>query len=340
MKKSSVPRVKGIFKRGKIFWLSCIENGRRIQRSLETSDYVEAVVRAREVRHTAPLEISEPLETEITNFMAQKVARNEWSPASVESKQHCLRLFAEHAGKQVVSAITTADVQGFYDSYAGKVADSTRESYIMTLRSFLGTLLAKKKIVDNVALRIVMARVNRKGRLVFCSRSEVETLLANAPDDSMRLILLCGFHAGMRKQEIIEARPSWFDVERRIITIAQTETFRPEDREARSVPMTTAFIDFLRGYGLPSPFMLHPAVKHGEWRYRYDFRRPFDRYMNSQNCSHVSPHVMRHTFASLHASAGTSIFKIAEWMGDDVRVVQRHYAKLAPDNGDIDKAFG
>ena len=39
---------------------------------------------------------------------------------------------------------------------------------------------------------------------------------------------------------------------------------------------------------------------------------------------------MRHTFASLLAIAGVSIFKIAQWLGDDVRVVERHYAHLLP----------
>ena len=32
---------------------------------------------------------------------------------------------------------------------------------------------------------------------------------------------------------------------------------------------------------------------------------------------------MRHTCASLLASPGVSIYKIAKWLGDDVRTVQR-----------------
>ena len=34
-----------------------------------------------------------------------------------------------------------------------------------------------------------------------------------------------------------------------------------------------------------------------------------------------------------------SIFEIAIWLGDDVRVVQKHYAKLSPKAEDIEKAF-
>jgi hypothetical protein len=48
----------------------------------------------------------------------------------------------------------------------------------------------------------------------------------------------------------------------------------------------------------------------------------------------------RHTFASLLAIAGVSIFKIAQWLGDDVRVVERHYAHLLPQDLDIERAFG
>ena len=35
-----------------------------------------------------------------------------------------------------------------------------------------------------------------------------------------------------------------------------------------------------------------------------------------------------------------SIYKIATWLGDDVQVVQKHYAKLLPKDEDIEKAFG
>jgi site-specific recombinase XerC len=57
--------------------------------------------------------------------------------------------------------------------------------------------------------------------------------------------------------------------------------------------------------------------------------------MESQDLRWVTPHIMRHSFASNLATADVSIFKISEWLGDDVRVVQRSYAKLAPADGDI-----
>jgi len=143
----------------------------------------------------------------------------------------------------------------------------------------------------------------------------------------------------MRKAEIIEARPDWFDLKSRTIRVQKTDTFRPKDREERTVPITKEFKAFLKSYGLRSPFMLQPNVGHGKSRYRWDFRRPWAEYMAAHQCSWVTPHIARHTFASLLASAGVSIYKIAKWLGDDVRVVDQHYAKLIPQDTDIEAAF-
>ena len=52
--------------------------------------------------------------------------------------------------------------------------------------------------------------------------------------------------------------------------------------------------------------------------------------MAAQKCVWVTPHVMRHTFASLLASRDGSIYKIAKWLGDGVEVTQKHYAHLLP----------
>ncbi len=82
-----------------------------------------------------------------------------------------------------------------------------------------------------------------------------------------------------------------------------------------------------------------PEVQRGKSRYRYDFIRPFNLYLEfmgrelGQDLSWVTPHVMRHTFGSLLAIAGESLAKISEWMGDDPRVTDRHYLHFK--EGDI-----
>jgi integrase/recombinase XerD len=313
--------------------------GRRTQASLKTSDYAEAVVNATKIINHPFLHEAEPLEQEIESFLAHKKRQNEYSPASVESKQYALSEFARFTGKRRVADISTTDIERFYQALQDRVSESTAQGYITTVRSFFNRMVELKKIRFNPVEGLSLARLDRKGRLLFCPPELRDKLIAKAPNDTMKFILYCGFHGGLRKNEIIEARPEWFDLERGSLHIRATDTFRPKDREARAIPLTREFQKFLKCYGMQSPFMLRPDVKHGEARYRYDFRRPWNDFMETQGCEWVTPHVMRHTFASLLASKGVSIYKIALWLGDDVRVVQKHYAKLLPKDEDIESAF-
>jgi len=339
-RKSRAAKLRGIYRRGNIFWYARMENGRRTQISLGTSDYAEAVVNATAVLQQPFLSESAPLESEIAAFLNHKTRQNEYSPASVESKKYALNEFASFINKRGAASILTADVERFYRMLQQRVSESTAQSYVTTVRSFFNRLVDQKKVRLNPVAGLKLARLDQNSRLLFCPSELRDRLIAAAPNDEMKFVLYCGFHGGLRKNEIIEARSEWFDLERGSLHIGPTDTFRPKDREARFIPLTKEFTKFLRRYGSRSPFMLRPDVAHGKARYRYDFRRPWAEFMKAQGCEWVTPHVMRHTFASLLASKGVSIYKIAKWLGDDVRVVQKHYAKLLPKDEDIEKAFG
>jgi integrase len=336
---SRAKKIRGIYQRGNIFWFARMQNGRRTQVSLRTSDYSEAVINAMKIVEHPFLNESAPLQHEVEAFLAHKASQNEYSAASVESKKYALHEFARFTGKRRVAEISTGDVDRFYRALQQRVSESTAQGYITTVRSFFNRLVELRKIRHNPVEGVKLARLDQKGRLLFCPPEVRDKLIANAPDDGMKFILYCGFHAGLRKNEIVEARPEWFDLERGALHVRATDTFRPKDREARTIPLTREFQQFLRRYGMRSPFMLRPDVRHGDARYRYDFRRPWSAFMKTQGLEWVTPHVMRHTFASLLASKGVSIYKITLWLGDDVRVVQKHYAKLLPKDEDIECAF-
>ena len=48
-------------------------------------------------------------------------------------------------------------------------------------------------------------------------------------------------------------------------------------------------------------------------------------------------HDMRRSFASNRVTAGTSIYKVARWLGDLVAVVERSYGHLAPQDDEINR---
>jgi len=92
-------------------------------------------------------------------------------------------------------------------------------------------------------------------------------------------------------------------------------------------------------YGLRSPFMLAPAVKHGRYRYRFDFRKGFDALVRRCDLRDVTFHDLRRTFASLLVSRGVSLYKVAKWLGDELDTVQAYYGHLIPQDAEINASW-
>lgn len=343
-KKKNADATRGLYLRGNIWWLQLPMKNRvpGATISLETDNASEAIKRAAEVRDNPVLTQSLTLDDEIKSFVEYKRRMREWTPSTAK-KLNMLTAFARTrpAGKSAAS-ITSAELQTYHDLLQKRgLSDTTIHGYMMTFRSFFNWAVNVQKIMRRNPLgQVKVVKTEGKARANFAPFALRDKLIAEAPDDDLRYVLYAGFHWGLRKREIIEVRPFWFDLDSAMLHLRKTATMEFKDREERSIPMTRESVEFMRRYGLREPFVLKPEVAHGKSLYRYDFRLPFEKYMAAQGCPWVTTHIMRHTFASLLASAGVSIFKIAAWLGDDVATVQKHYAKLLPGDKDIELAFG
>jgi site-specific recombinase XerD len=107
---------------------------------------------------------------------------------------------------------------------------------MFTLRSFFNWCVAENLCRRNPAIEVQLDRIDRKGRSRFADLDLAQRLIENAPTDDLRFVLFCGFHTGMRKLEMVEAVPDWFDLRAKTVEIRATATFRPKDRDARTVP--------------------------------------------------------------------------------------------------------
>jgi integrase len=330
----------GLYRRGRLYWFAKQTEGNRVFIPLKTDDLSEAIRRAREHLDSPILAQTGTLADLIEPFLHHKAQMDRYSASSVKVKRTILNKFAKFANLPA-DKVGKPTMQSFYDAQlAGGLTADTAGSYLGVVRAFFRWCVTVRKLRrDNPCTELHLKRVTPKARRNFCPPELVEKLINDCPNDDLKFVLFCGFHAGMRKGEIIEAKEFWFDIVNRQIHMRKHEGIQFKDHEERSLPMTSQFAEFLIRYGLRKPYMLKPDVERGRSLYRYDFKRPFAEYVAAKGCDWVTPHVMRHTFASLLASAGEDIFNIAVWMGDDVRVVQKHYAKLLPVKRDLGRAF-
>ena len=90
----------------------------------------------------------------------------------------------------------------------------------------------------------------------------------------------------------------------------------------------------------PEEFILWPNQPEKEGtvtKYRNDFTTAFRTVCKAANLKYVTPHTLRHTFASQHAIAGTSLYKVGTWLGHASVATTQIYAHLSPDDPDIDR---
>jgi len=341
-------------KRG-TWWYAKQTNGVRPWVNLHTADEAEAVRRVRNLQKSPLLRIlTTGLRAEVAQFVAYKVRRREFSRDSASTKVLILNRLADWLPKQATSAtVHPDDLSRFYDELRNEVSDSTAEGYMTTLSSFFRWAVEVKRTrLDNPIAKVDIVHAEHISRKRFCDKKTKNGLIAAAPNDDLRFINFCGFDAGLRRGEISEARVDWFDVKEGSLHVQRSigkrlrsepdgrieREWRPKYNKERVIPLTRPFRKFLKRYLKdrdPLDFALMPDVKHHIWRYRYDIRRPFGDFMREQKMPWVTPHVMRHSFASNLKTAGISNAKIAEWMGNSERVTERTYAHLKPDDRDI-----
>jgi len=133
-------KIKGIYARGNTFWLTHGSGKRRLQISLETSDYAEAVAKAPEILNQPLLNPTEGFKPELDDFADEQVKAGKWTEKSRKSKYSVLLMFGEDIDWAPLPAITTATCQKWYDLQTKRIAIVTANSYVMNLKSFLNWL--------------------------------------------------------------------------------------------------------------------------------------------------------------------------------------------------------
>jgi len=174
----------------------------------------------------------------------------------------------------------------------------------------------------------------------YLSKEEIEQILTIAERHSRDIhwVFALGIYAGLRKNEIVNARWEWFDFKHKLITLASHNDFKLKDSETRTVPLNSKLAEILKPHAKKEGYLLLPEKeKDTGYRYRYDFKKAFRSVCEEAGVPWVTPHVLRHTFASQLAMAGVSLYKISQWLGHSDFKTTQIYAHLQASDDDIDK---
>jgi integrase len=195
------------------------------------------------------------------------------------------------------------------------------------------------------------------GQALHCARQVDRDLAGKAGNvgNTAELLVALGCLLGLRYEEIVMLRWEDVDLEGVNATTWQAEPvcrvrphsgWSPKDGEARAIPIQTDLAALLRRYLKASGYILEPKSakpRHGGQKhtYRYDPQRIWNRIIKKveeAGGKRISPHGMRHSFASNLLMAGVSDVLVSRWLGHaNTAMVHKHYGHLLAYHGDINK---
>jgi hypothetical protein len=104
-------KIRGIYLRGKTYWFVHGTGKRWLQVSLETTDYVEAVRRARAILDHPLLNATDGFKAELDKFADAQRDSGAWTKNSRNSKYPRLFVFGEDLGFPSLISIKTDQIQ-------------------------------------------------------------------------------------------------------------------------------------------------------------------------------------------------------------------------------------
>ena len=344
-----------LFKRGKFWQVAYVHKGHRRHKTLKAKSRAEAILSLNdfllELATPAAPAIATPSDIPTTLTLSQLYNQfAAWAPhhvakSTLGSYHNAYNQFSAHSATQRVEHISAADIDAFKRARLAKhITPRTINIALISLKAMVNRAIKENWYSGpNPFARATLLRQTKR-QPQWLSAEQFEQLLASSQKFGRNayLFFALGLLAGMRKNETINATWEWFDFQHNLITITQSKQaiptqFSTKSHADRVIPLHTRLRKILEPYRHKTGYLIAPEKLPGKYSYRFEIRKTFAHVIADAKLPFVTPHTLRHTFASRLVIAGVSIYKVSQWLGHSDIKTTMIYAHLAPADKDINR---
>jgi|UniRef100_A0A7C1GCS9 integrase/recombinase XerD len=238
-------------------------------------------------------------------YISHLIARNR-SERTIKTFKSILQEFVEFLGDRHVSQVTVYDIDFFLATLRSK---GWKKDSIYTAAVAVKRFLEFLGLSDNLAGFELPRREKRLPK--YLEVEEVFKLVDVAENPRDRLIVLLLFTTGLRINELVSLRLTDIDIEKRSIRV------RGKGAKERIVYFPEFVLPILKEH--------LESIKNSEWLFPSEasdhihyttVERILKRLKKKAGITkRVTPHVLRHTFATLSLASGLDIREIQELLG-------------------------
>jgi len=258
----------------------------------------------------------------IDNYI-EELIRRKFSDFTVKSYKTDLEGFSsflQKNGKDEFSGMDRKDIRGFMGellSYGYKKSSVSRK--LSAIKSFCKFLERNKILKRNPSLSVKTPRTD-KFIPSFLSEEEIERILDSSSmntefDIRNKAILELLYATGIRASELVNLDLSMFDIRNKLLRVygkGKKERILPVARVAFET--LNKYISEVRGYGNGALFMSKSGKRLGQRDLQRIVKKAI---VKVATLKQMSPHTMRHTFATHLLNRGANLRAIQELLGHE-----------------------
>jgi integrase len=323
----------GIYLRGKTWWLDFIHFGNRhvvrlgknVGRTVARE--LASVERAKILKGEAGIATRKRRDISFDKAKEEFLtwARANKKPGTAEFYQYCMQsLSRSFAGKNLVE-IHPFLVEKHKQMRIGEGHRVAVNRELAALNALFNRCREWRKFDGENPVRSVKKLDEPLNRLRYLSEEEEAALLSQC-DEPLRTIVLLGIYAGLRiKAEALTLKKDSVNLSRCLLTI---EAAYSKNGETQTIPIHSKLVEPLRAVmkGSRGEYVFEGRQK------RDSIRTAFENACERAKLRGVTPHSLRHTFASRLAMAGVgnrTLQELGRWKR--VEMIDR-YAHLSPEH--------
>jgi integrase len=324
------------------YYVSYFADGQRTRKSLKTKNFAAARAMQKKIEQDLLLDKlpAQQRKVSLREFESRyfPFAEARKRPKTLGTERYVWNRFVKGIGVRHLGEINRSVVEGFLNGLLAEgKKKSTANIFLRHLSSMLSQSVQWNLLAGNPCRGISKFRIQEK-KVVYLQSEEISKILdaAERHGYNIHLVFALGIYAGLRRNEIANTRWEWFDFENNVIQVTNEDGFETKSGRNRSIPLNEHLKRILlRYYEGKGGYIFYPERTTWKGLIRYDFKKAFDNVCQEVGLEWVTPHVLRHTFASRLAIAGVSLYKISQWLGHADMKTTQIYAHLQASDSDI-----
>jgi len=254
---------------------------------------------------------------EIESVVIQECKLKGYSPKTVESYLYHIKRFAA-SGKQPREYLL-----GLIDK---KASDETVRSACFAIKFYLNAI--KKDSAEMQGILDNLPNVKREKKLpVILSKEEIKKLISATKNINHRLIIQIGYSAGLRVSEIINLRWEDVDFDRNLIHLRKAK-----GKKDRIVMLSQKLKEGLSALSASRHGYVFLTNRNGKYTDRTVQKIIENAAAKAGIRKHITPHTLRHSFATHLLENGTDIRYIRDLLGHSNISTTLIYTKVSNRN--------